>query len=167
MDSVVIVYDFGGAPRRRNAPGAGAVRLHFVLGRIMQSVMIQCTYDTEWNRIDGAARALYTHPPPPSYVTYETAVEFQITVHKSIHTHTHTHFPVHPSLCVPHRVFTACNNKVQKCGITLRFIGYRGSRYRYSYSMLMIYRGIDYFRIKLFARGRTDSTRRNEGVLIG
>lgn len=63
MDSVVIVYDFGGAPRRRNAPGAGAVRLHFVLGRIMQSVMIQCTYDTEWNRIV-VSTVLHVHYTP-------------------------------------------------------------------------------------------------------
>lgn len=123
MDSVVIVYDFGGAPRRRNAPGAGAVRLHFVLGRIMQSVMIQCTYDTEWNRIDGAARALYTHPPPPSYVTYETAVEFQITVHKSIHTHTHTHTsPYTPpsvsrTVC-SRRAIIKCKNAVSRCALS-------------------------------------------------
>lgn len=30
--------------------------------------------------IDDAARALYTSPPPLPRVTYETAVEFQITV---------------------------------------------------------------------------------------
>lgn len=59
----VIVYDFG----RKNAPGAAAVRLHFVLGRIMQPCddpvhlrYLECNRD-----IDDAARALYTSPPPP------------------------------------------------------------------------------------------------------
>lgn len=46
----------------------------------MQPAMIQCTYGQVQRGIDDttAARALYTS------VTYETAAEFQITVHKSI-----------------------------------------------------------------------------------
>lgn len=91
------------------------------LEELCNRVMIQCTYDTSSATVIlTMLHVHYTPPPPPSYVTYETAVEFQITVHKSIH---------HSSSTVFLAVFEACNNKVQKCGITLRFIGYHGSSF--------------------------------------
>lgn len=86
------------------------------------------------------------HPPP--YVTYETAVEFQITVHKSIHT------PVRCSALCSGRAIIKCKNAVSRCALSDTADPSFDIR-----AWCLIYRGIDYFRIKLFARGGIDSTK--------